>query len=128
LGRGGPGVAPARDPHLDRARFAGDLGEFLHELRTVPVHDGPTAGRHCSCRGCHPSVYTDQAQKALIALANQVDADACKAMWRAALRSAWSTEPVWFHGDVAVGNLLNAVRSTLRSHRLRDVWDRGSGL
>jgi aminoglycoside phosphotransferase (APT) family kinase protein len=103
-----PGDAPGRDPHLDRARFASDLGGFLHELRTVPARDGPTAGRHCFYRGCHPSVYGDQVQKALIALADQVDVDACKAMWRAALRSVWSTAPVWFHGDVAVGNLLTS--------------------
>ena len=101
-----PGDAPDSDPLLDRIRFAGDLGAFLHELRTVPVQDGPTAGRHCFYRGCHPSVYGDQVQEALIALADQVDVDACKAIWRAALRSAWSTAPVWFHGDVAVGNLL----------------------
>ena len=71
-----------------------------------PLQDGPTAGRHCFYRGGHPRVYGDQVQEALIALADQVDVDACKAIWRAALRSAWSTAPVWFHGDVAVGNLL----------------------
>ena len=101
-----PGDAPDSDPLLDRIRFAGDLGAFLHGLRTVPVQDGPTAGRHCFYRGGHPRVYGDQVQEALIALADQVDVDACKAIWRAALRSAWSTAPVWFHGDVAVGNLL----------------------
>ena len=100
------GDAPDNDPRLDRTRFAGDLGAFLQELRTVPVHDGPTAGLHSFYRGCHPSVYGDQVRQALIELADQVDVDACKAIWRAALRSAWSTAPVWFHGDVAVGNLL----------------------
>ena len=100
------GDAPDSDPRLDRTRFADDLGAFLQELRTVPVHDGPTAGLHSFYRGCHPSVYGDQVQQALIELADQVDVDACKAIWRAALRSAWSTAPVWFHGDVAVGNLL----------------------
>jgi aminoglycoside phosphotransferase (APT) family kinase protein len=92
-----PGDAPDSDPHLDRARFAGDLGAFLHELRTVPVHDGPTAGHHSFYRGCHPNVYGDQVQEALVGLADQVDGDACKDIWRAALRSAWPTAPVWFH-------------------------------
>ena len=27
-------------------------------------------------------------------------------MWDAALSAAWTGEPVWFHGDVAAGNLL----------------------
>ena len=94
------------DPHLDRTGFARDLGAFLHELRSVPVHDDPTAGLHSFYRGCHPSVYGDQVQKALLELGDRVDVDACSAMWREALRSTWSTAPVWFHGDVAAGNLL----------------------
>lgn len=102
------GDVPDSGTHLDRTRFAVDLGAFLHQLRTVPLHDGPAAGLHSFYRGCHPSVYGDQVQEALLELADQVDIDACQAMWRGALRSAWSTEPVWFHGDVAVGNLLAA--------------------
>jgi len=102
------GDAADSDPQLERTGFARDLGSFLHELRNVPVHGGPTAGLHSFYRGCHPSVYGDQVQKALIELADQVDVDACKAIWRVAVRSAWSTAPVWFHGDVAVGNLLTA--------------------
>ncbi len=46
------GDTPDRDPHLDCARFAHDLGVFLRELRTVPPHDGPLAGRHSFYRGC----------------------------------------------------------------------------
>ena len=68
--------------------------------------DHLSAGRHCFYRGCHPSVYGDQVQTALTDLAGQVDVDVCQAIWRNALRSAWSAAPVWFHGDLAVGNLL----------------------
>ena len=102
------GQAPDSDAHLDRIRFAADLGAFLRELRTVPVDNGPMAGLHCFYRGCHPSVYGDQVQEALVEVGDHVDVDACQTVWRAALRSAWSTAPVWFHGDVAVGNLLTA--------------------
>lgn len=100
------GETPDRDPDLDRARFAHDLGAFLRELRAVPAGGGPLAGLHSFYRGCHPSVYGDQVQAALIALGDTIDVDACQAIWSAAVRSVWSTAPVWLHGDVAVGNLL----------------------
>lgn len=100
------GDTPDRDPDLDRPRFAHDLGAFLRELRVAPADDAPVAGLHSFYRGCHPSVYGDQVQAALTDLADQVDVAACKAVWQRAVRSVWSSAPVWVHGDVAVGNLL----------------------
>ena len=100
------GDTPDRDPHLDRARFAHDLGGFLRELRAVPTVGGPAAGQHFFYRGCHLSVYGDQVQVALRELAGQVDVAACEAIWLEAVRTVWSSAPVWVHGDVAVGNLL----------------------
>lgn len=102
------GEHPDLDRSLDRRRFAGDLGAFLRELREVPVDGGPVAGLHSFYRGCHPSVYGDQVQAALEVLGDRVDADACHALWQRAVRTAWDRPPVWFHGDVAVGNLLTA--------------------
>nr|WP_218920465.1 aminoglycoside phosphotransferase family protein [Lentzea guizhouensis] len=92
---------------LDRERLAADLGRFLVALRAVPA-DRPAAGRHSYFRGCHPSAYADQVEQALDALAGHVDAAACREVWAEALTSAWPSAPVWFHGDVAVGNLLTA--------------------
>jgi aminoglycoside phosphotransferase (APT) family kinase protein len=100
------GEAPDREPDLDRGRFAHDLGAFLRELREVPADDGPVAGMHSFYRGCHPSVYGDQVQAALSELGDQVDVAACMAIWLNAVRSVWSSAPVWLHGDIAVGNLL----------------------
>jgi aminoglycoside phosphotransferase (APT) family kinase protein len=91
---------------LDRERFAEDLATFLVQLRAAPAADGPACGRHSFYRGCHPSVYADEVQQALSELNGAVDADACRAVWRGALASAWPADPVWFHGDVAEGNLL----------------------
>jgi aminoglycoside phosphotransferase (APT) family kinase protein len=103
-----PGQTPDADGALDRVRFAHDLGTFLRELRDVPAEGGPAAGRHSFYRGCHPSVYGDQVQEALTQLGNRVDGNACQLIWHQALLSAWDAEPVWFHGDVATGNLLSA--------------------
>ncbi len=100
------GDTPDQDPHLDRARFAHDLGGFLRELRAVPTASGPAAGQHSFYRGCHLSVYGDQVQAALGELAGEVDVAACQAIWREAVRTVWASAPVWVHGDVAVGNLL----------------------
>lgn len=102
------GDTPDRDPHLDRARFAHDLGGFVRELRAVPSVGGPAAGQHSFYRGCHLSVYGDQVQTALRELAGQVDVAACEAVWLDAVRTVWSSAPVWVHGDLAVGNLLTA--------------------
>ena len=93
---------------VDRAGVARDLGGFLAALRAVPAGGGPAAGRHSWFRGCHPSVYGDQVEQALGVLGDAVDAAACRAVWADALTSAWPAAPVWFHGDVAPGNLLTA--------------------
>ncbi|MEU4834294.1 aminoglycoside phosphotransferase family protein [Streptosporangium sp. NPDC023615] len=93
---------------VDRAELARDLGGFLTALRRAPAGRGPAAGRHSFFRGCHPSVYGDQVEESLVRLGDAVDAAACRAVWASALTSAWPLPPVWFHGDVAAGNLLVA--------------------
>lgn len=114
------GTTPDRDPDLDRTALAEELGTFLRELRSVPQANGPVAGAHCFYRGCHPSVYGDQVQQALLQLSGRVDVEACQAIWKEAVRTAWPTDPVWFHGDVSSGNLL-----TVRG-RLAAVIDFGT--
>ena len=101
-----PGTVPAEAPDLDRHQFAEDLAQFLVQLRAVPTEGGPACGAHSFFRGCHPSVYADQVQQALTELGDRVDQASCRRTWQEALTSAWPHEPVWFHGDVAEGNLL----------------------
>jgi aminoglycoside phosphotransferase (APT) family kinase protein len=48
------------------------------------------------------------------------DLPAVTAIWHEALSSEWVEPPVWFHGDVAVGNLL------VRDGRLAAVIDFGT--
>ncbi|MGA5702689.1 aminoglycoside phosphotransferase family protein [Peterkaempfera bronchialis] len=101
-----PGDTVDAATDLDRVRLARDLGAFLVALRQTPTEGGPVGGRHSCFRGCHPSVYGDEVEHALARLGDSVDADACRVVWARALTSAWPSAPVWFHGDVAVGNLL----------------------
>ncbi|MET8139130.1 aminoglycoside phosphotransferase family protein [Sphaerisporangium sp. NPDC005288] len=101
-----PGDTVEASTDLDRSELARDLGGFLTALRRVPAQQGPAAGRHSFFRGCHPSAYGDQVECALDRLKGVVDVAACAAVWAGALTSAWPHPPVWFHGDVAAGNLL----------------------
>ncbi|WP_396449234.1 aminoglycoside phosphotransferase family protein [Actinomadura sp.] len=100
-----PGETVETAADVDRIRLARDLGAFLAALREAPER-GPFGGPHSYYRGCHPSVYGHEVESALDALGNAVDVAACRAVWADALGSAWPEAPVWFHGDVAVGNLL----------------------
>ncbi|MEJ7795334.1 MAG: aminoglycoside phosphotransferase family protein [Nocardioides sp.] len=100
------GTTPDQDPALDRTGLARDVGAFLRDLRRVPVVGGPPAGPHSFHRGSHPSVYADQVDVALAELGDRVDRAGCRSIWDAAVATTWAGPPVWFHGDVAVGNLL----------------------
>ncbi|WP_242090063.1 aminoglycoside phosphotransferase family protein [Curtobacterium sp. DN_7.5] len=93
-------------PDVDRSRLAADVGAVLVQLRGVPVGPGPTAGAHSFHRGAHPSHYGAEVRAALDALGADVDRPACEAVWSRAVRSRWHGGPVWFHGDVAPGNLI----------------------
>lgn len=100
-----PGRPPegARPLGEDLARA---LGHALRALRAVPSGDGPWAGAHSFLRGAHPSAYADEVQRCLADPANAGIAAAGRAVWFTGVSSAWRGNPVWFHGDVAAGNLL----------------------
>ncbi|GAB3520601.1 aminoglycoside phosphotransferase family protein [Arthrobacter monumenti] len=101
-----PGDTVESRPVSDRSALAEELGNTLAALRAIRTDEGPAAGRHSFFRGCHPSVYSDEVQDALAKLSDDVDVAACRKIWVDATASAWHQDPVWFHGDVAVGNIL----------------------
>jgi aminoglycoside phosphotransferase (APT) family kinase protein len=100
------GTVASRAVGLDRVRFAADVGAALRQLRAIPAGDGPVAGAHSFHRGAHPSHYADEVAAALDRLGDAVDRAACERVWGDATASAWTGPGVWFHGDVAPGNLL----------------------
>jgi aminoglycoside phosphotransferase (APT) family kinase protein len=104
---------------VDRDQLVTDLAAFLVALRQAPAR-GPACGLHSFYRGCHPSAYSENVERHLAELGDKVDADACRAVWAQATTSAWPSAPVWFHGDIAVGNLL------IRDGRLAAVIDFGT--
>lgn len=94
------------DTIRDLTEFAGDLAAFLAALRKVDPAGGPEPGLHNWFRGGSPRVYEEQALRAIEALGGRIPRAAVTAAWEAALAAPWDGCPVWFHGDVAVGNLL----------------------
>lgn len=90
----------------DLAQFAAGLAKFLVALQGIDASEGPPAGPHSFYRGAPLSVYDADTQRSLALLAGEIDTDAAQAVWDEALRTTWDGPPVWFHGDVAAGNLL----------------------
>ena len=90
----------------DLAGFATTLADFLTALYRIDPTCGPPPGRHNFFRGGPLAVYDAETRQAIAALDGRIDAHAAGAAWEAALGATWHGPPVWFHGDVAAGNLL----------------------
>ncbi len=91
----------------DLTRFAVSVADFIRALQRVDASDGPVAGAHSFYRGAPPGHYDDGTRRALAVLEGRVDVGRAAAVWEDALRApVWSEAPVWFHGDIATGNLL----------------------
>jgi aminoglycoside phosphotransferase (APT) family kinase protein len=115
-----PGAPASRASLGDNVRFAGDVARFLRALWAVDPAGGPPAGEHSFYRGSSPEYYDDETRRQVGVLAGRVDGPAALAIWNEALRSRWAPDPVWFHGDVASGNLL------VQDGRLAAVIDFGT--
>ncbi|MFC9692155.1 aminoglycoside phosphotransferase family protein [Kribbella sp. NPDC056951] len=105
-------------PDLDA--FAHDIASFILALQQCDATGGPLAGEHSFYRGAPPSHYHSETVDALATLKDRIDADLAREVWDAALASSWDRPPVWFHGDIAHGNLL------VQDGRLSAVIDFGT--
>lgn len=103
----------------DLRAFATELADFLTTLQRVSPEGGPPPGPHSAFRGGPLTTYDAETRHAIVSLEDVIDAAAATAVWEAALEATWNGESVWFHGDVAVGNLL------VRDGRLAAVIDFG---
>jgi aminoglycoside phosphotransferase (APT) family kinase protein len=104
----------------DLAGFATTLADFLTALQRVDPTGGPPPGPHNFFRGGPLTVYDAETRQAVAALEGKIDTAAASAVWEAALKATWHGPPVWFHGDVAWGNLL------VKEGRLSAVIDFGT--
>ncbi|HCU49541.1 MAG TPA: hypothetical protein DGG94_07035, partial [Micromonosporaceae bacterium] len=90
----------------DMTGFADSLAAFLVALRHVDPTGAPDPGLHNWFRGGPLQVYDSQTRRAIEVLDGQVLRNTVTEVWQSALRAAWDSRPVWFHGDVAQGNLM----------------------
>ncbi|WP_426243957.1 aminoglycoside phosphotransferase family protein [Nocardioides sp. LHG3406-4] len=90
----------------DPVRFAVALAGFLSALQGIDPTGGPTPGLHNWYRGGTLRTYDAQTRDALEALRSHVDVDLATEIWEHALTARWDGTEVWFHGDMARGNLL----------------------
>ncbi|MEP5151499.1 aminoglycoside phosphotransferase family protein [Planktotalea sp.] len=90
----------------DKRALAKSLGGILKELRAIPTLPTLFAGQHSFYRGCHPSAYSDEVIKSLGILNDTELTQQCLRIWQRGLTTVWTHDPVWFHGDIAVGNVL----------------------
>ena len=100
------GETAKRERIADLSQFAVDLAGFLIALKRIDPSGGPPPGQHNFFRGGPLTVYDGETRQAITALGNRIDTGAASAVWEAALAATWQGRPVWFHGDVASGNLL----------------------
>ncbi|GAA3675058.1 aminoglycoside phosphotransferase family protein [Nonomuraea antimicrobica] len=103
-----PGETAGRGRVDDLARFAVSVAEFVHALQRCDTAGGPPAGEHSFYRGTPPAHYDEETRRCLSALRGHVDTGLAASVWEAAVAAEWRGRPVWFHGDLAHGNLLVA--------------------
>jgi aminoglycoside phosphotransferase (APT) family kinase protein len=112
---------PASEARIrDLTEFATTLAAFLRALGRVDATGGPAPGEHNFFRGGPLATYADETHEAIEALGDEVPRDDVERVWEDAMATSWDRAPVWFHGDVATGNLL------VRAERLAAVLDFGT--
>jgi aminoglycoside phosphotransferase (APT) family kinase protein len=114
------GSLASREAIADPVAFATDLAGFLRALAAIDATGGPEPGQHNFFRGGPLGYYEREALEAIERLGDEIPRDAVQRTWADAMASEWERDPVWFHGDVATGNLL------VRKGRLAAVLDFGS--
>ena len=114
------GSPAARAPVGDPVAFAVDLAGFLRALAAIDATGGPVPGQHNFFRGGSLSYYEGEALEAIERLGDEIPREVVRRTWADAMATEWERDPVWFHGDVAAGNLL------VGEGRLAAVLDFGS--
>lgn len=90
---------------LDSSAVA--LADFLTALRRVDPTGGPAPGLHNWYRGGPLRTYDEMMKEGVERLDDPALRAAVAESWQESLDAPWHGRPVWFHGDVAPGNLLS---------------------
>lgn len=91
----------------DAVQFGWDLAKFLIALQRIDATGGPPPGQHNYFRGADVmAAYGDEARRSIDSIAETIDAPAAHAVLDAAAAVPFTGPPMWLHGDIAAGNLL----------------------
>jgi aminoglycoside phosphotransferase (APT) family kinase protein/RimJ/RimL family protein N-acetyltransferase len=82
--------------------LANELGAFIRTVRSIDLPNGPQSNRG------GPLIEKDfETRQALVKLEGIIDVPLVTQIWEKALKAPqWSELPVWIHGDLSPGNLL----------------------
>ncbi len=106
--------------HGSDCAMARDLARFLLVLRSIGTDGGRRPGSHNFWRGVDLKARGPVTRDAITDLHGTIDTTLAMAAWEAdSAAPAWAGEPVWIHGDLSAGNLLE------RDERLNAVIDFG---
>lgn len=85
---------------------ARDLAHFIAALQRISPMGGPLALEY-NLRGTSLAQRDSETRAAIMALDGMFDSQVLMAIWETALQAPeWDRVPVWFHGDLLVGNVL----------------------
>jgi aminoglycoside phosphotransferase (APT) family kinase protein len=91
----------------DAVQFGWDHAKFLIALQRIDATGGPPPGQHNYFRGADVmAAYGDEARRSIDSIAETIDAPAAHAVLDAAAAAPFTGPPMWLHGDIAAGNLL----------------------
>ena len=94
------------DQIIDPCETATKLAEFIIALQQINTTGAPLAAEH-NLRGVPLKTRDRVTRDSIATLQGTIDVNAALAVWEEALQAPdWNDKPVWFHGDLLIGNVL----------------------
>lgn len=90
----------------EKEQLAYDLAKFLKELYNIKNIPILKPGTHNFYRGEHISVYKEDFIKQISQLTDILNTKQASKLFNDACTTKWNKDPVWIHGDLAIGNIL----------------------
>ena len=90
----------------DPCQTAIELAQFITALQQIDTIGGPISEEH-NLRGVSLKTRDKLTRESIATLKDTIDTNAAFAVWEEALQALeWNNKPVWFHGDLLIGNVL----------------------